>query len=223
MARTPEIRSSLPSSIVWDIRPFQQVEGELLVEERGLLVDATRARQREIVAGRVLAHGLMARAGFAIEPVLRQATGAPMWPAGVCGSIAHSHDTAAVVLAPVSAVLSLGIDIEDGRDLGAATTDIADRDELDAVMQQGFAADPAAAARFAFCAKEALFKCQSAVTGDADLGFSEVRIQCDGDGGLRAVPDPTVPAKIAKILQAACLNTVNKQLVRAVLAWISAP
>ena len=195
----------------------------MLVEERGLLVNATRARQREIVAGRVLAHGLMVRAGFAIEPVFRQATGAPMWPAGVCGSIAHSHDTVAVVLAPVSAVLSLGIDIEDGRDLDAATTDIADRDELEVVMRHGFAADPAAAARFVFCAKEALFKCQSSVTGDVDLEFSEVRIQRDADGRLRGVPNPAVQVEIARNVQAARLNIVEAQGVMAVVAWIAVP
>jgi 4'-phosphopantetheinyl transferase EntD len=223
LARAPEVRSSLPSSIFWDIQPFQQIQGELLVDERGLLGNSTRTREREIVAGRVLAHNLMVRAGLAVGPVLRQAGGAPMWPVGMCGSIAHSYDTVAVALAPVSAVLSLGIDIEDGRDLDAATMDIADRDELEVVMQQGFATDPAAAARFVFCVKEALFKCQSSVTGDIDLGFSEVRIQCDVDGRLRGLPNPAVPVEIAKIVQVARLNAVKAQGVMAVLAWIPAP
>ena len=153
-----------------------------MVDERILLEGATQARRREIIAGRVLAHRLMEQSGYNVAPVTRHITGAPLWPAGLCGSIAHSSNLIAIALAPISSMRSVGIDIEDGRDLGEAMSDVADEDEERTMISLGLASDTAGASRVLFSAKEALFKCQSPITGDVDLTFEEIRLQMDSSG-----------------------------------------
>jgi 4'-phosphopantetheinyl transferase EntD len=192
----------------------------LLVEERTLLEGATHVRQREIAAGRVLAHRLMERAGYVIGPVMQHATGAPLWPKGLCGSIAHSNNTIAVALAPISSMRSVGIDIEDGRDLGDAVSDVTNEDEVRAMMDHGLASEAAGASRLLFSAKEALFKCQSVITGDVDLSFGEIRLQMDAAGYLRGTPRSTVSARIAAVASQIRIIIEEFQSVTLAVAWL---
>lgn len=210
----------LPSPLHIDVERIADAQGELLVEERILLNGATAVRQRELIAGRVLGHRLMARAGYGVGPIKQNAQGAPLWPNGLCGSIAHTSDTVVVAMAPVSSVHSLGVDIEDGRDLGEAMSNVVDDDEIRAVLNYGLASDAAAAGRLLFSAKEALFKCQAPLTGNIDLAFDQIRLDVHPNGHLYGVPYPCVDYPTAGVMSRILVVLKQLQWVTTAIAWL---
>lgn len=71
---------------------------------------AIAARQTEFAAGRHAARMAMAQLGHLQQPIVHGADRAPIWPAGLNGSITHS---ATLCLAAVTqAPLLVGIDLE---------------------------------------------------------------------------------------------------------------
>ncbi|UXH76228.1 4'-phosphopantetheinyl transferase family protein [Roseateles amylovorans] len=73
---------------------------------------ASRARQLTFVGGRLCAETAMRDAVGRCEPIAIGEGGAPRWPVGVTGSIAHTGDGAWAVVGPFSGDLHLGIDSE---------------------------------------------------------------------------------------------------------------
>jgi enterobactin synthetase component D len=126
-------------------------------------------RIRSYLAGRhcaatALRHLSPERFAMQVEPLPTGARGAPVWPEGIVGSIAHSRDRAVAVAARTDVVASVGIDCErllsasvaleierrvfsEARDLHAITsaTGLAHSEIVSAV----------------FAAKEAIYKCLS--------------------------------------------------------------
>ena len=170
------VMTNLPLSLVLKVCGISAAQGSLVGGEFELLERANGTRQRELIAGRTLARRAMAEIGFAEAPVGRMPDGSPAWPSGLCGSIAHSHRHVAVAIAPISDVRALGIDIEDGRDLGAAAIGVASAAEIEGAVVHPFASDREGAARLLFSAKEALYKCQAPLTGNTGLDFPEIRL-----------------------------------------------
>jgi 4'-phosphopantetheinyl transferase EntD len=82
-------------------------------EERAAVAAAGVGRQREFATGRSCARRLLLRLGFAPVALPPLADGAPRWPDGVVGSIAHTPEVCVVAVARRGEVLGLGIDIED--------------------------------------------------------------------------------------------------------------
>jgi 4'-phosphopantetheinyl transferase EntD len=86
----------------------------LLSEESEIVRGAEEKRQREFRAGRMCARRALAGIGAPNGPVLREQSGAPLWPPGYLGSISHCESFAwAVVSGSINAV---GIDVERVRD-----------------------------------------------------------------------------------------------------------
>lgn len=166
--------------------PILRAQGELLADEQQLLLDARPARCREIIAGRTIARRAMSLLGIPQTAVLMNANGAPKWPVGICGSIAHSPQHIAVVLAESRALRSIGVDIEDGRELGEATANIASAADITAVSRLWNSPERETASRLVFSAKEALFKCQAPLTGNMDLDFDEIVLIGRPEGTLGA-------------------------------------
>ena len=92
--------------------PVDGVTGELLPCEAEGTAGASPKRRAEFRAGRILARALLREMG-AEGPILRGDRGAPRWPAGVMGSIAHSGGWCGVAAARAGDYLSLGLDLED--------------------------------------------------------------------------------------------------------------
>ena len=63
-------------------------------------------------AGRDLARDLLQLSGFNRLAIPKLASGAPSWPYGIVGSIAHDDEYAIVAIASRSLMKSIGIDIE---------------------------------------------------------------------------------------------------------------
>ncbi len=153
-------------------------EGDYAVlfdEEKDQLARSVDKRRREFAAGRVLAREALARFGVPHAPLLNDEDRAPHWPSGVVGSITHTQGFCAVVVARNESHRGLGIDAEPAAPLrerlfGHICTDV-ERESL----AEGPLDSAGLNARLIFCAKEAFYKCQYAVT-QTYLGFHDVDV-----------------------------------------------
>ncbi|KUL55232.1 hypothetical protein ADL22_01255 [Streptomyces sp. NRRL F-4489] len=197
------------------------------------------ARRREFATARHCARRAGLRLGVPPGPLPPGPAGAPRWPAGVAGSLTHCHGYRAAALARTTAVRAIGIDAEPHRPLpsgmlaGIALPE--EREDQRALR----AADPAVCwDRLLFCAKEAVYKVWSPLTG-AWLGFHEAAIAFDPAGTFRArvlraapggpegadVPAPTGPAPepIPTVLHGTWLATPHHLLTALVVPAAAAP
>jgi len=182
---------------------------ELNAEEVELETGAAPSRIRELRAGRATARAVMQRLGLEPHPLLADANGAPLWPSGLCGSIAHSAAHIAVIAARLQSLRSIGIDIDDGRDLGIAASDVVVSSESSDLVSSGLAGDLATATRLAFSVKEAIFKCQAPITGFQTLGFLDVVLRATSGGTILAVPSTNLPGDAVTAI-AATKNIVTE-------------
>jgi enterobactin synthetase component D len=153
------------------------------------LRNAVAKRQMQFRAGRFCAAtALRALAPhLAAASVGRAASGAPIWPAGVAGSITHTDDFVSVAVAWTSEVPALGIDTErivsNDRARNLSST-VAIAGELALAREAG--CTEAQAFTLAFSAKEAVFKCLHASVGRR-FGFHDARlVSVDANGTFRA-------------------------------------
>ena len=97
----------------------------------------------------------------------------PQWPAGVVGSITHCAGLVAAAVGWSADWWALGIDAEP-----AVALDDDVRDAVTTPVERAGPADPLDAT-VVFCAKEAFYKCWSALDG-AVLEFTDVEVAFDG-------------------------------------------
>jgi 4'-phosphopantetheinyl transferase EntD len=170
----------LPAAARWAAGPVAPIGGELFAEEADAVAGAVPARRAEFAAGRVRAREAMAALGVAPVALPVGARRMPVWPRGVVGSITHCAGLAAAAVAWADDLLALGIDAEPAAplepDVLAVVTTPAEREALDGEL----------AGTVVFCAKEAFYKCWSALDG-AVLEFHDVEVGFDGPS-FAAVP-----------------------------------
>jgi 4'-phosphopantetheinyl transferase EntD len=93
-------------------------EGALLPEEAEGFASSVIKRRRSGGAARIVARELLGRLGCSNMTALPKATsGAPIWPAGIVGSLAHDSRFAIAAVARRCDVGALGIDIEPAESL----------------------------------------------------------------------------------------------------------
>lgn len=123
-------------------------------------------RRREYRCGRHHARQALTLAGAALSPILRDADGVPVFPAGFAGSITHtgkSRTLAAAAVAP--GTLSLGIDAEELQDLPEDMIEYILTGEERERLREDVRGEPPASSKegvnalLAFSAKEAFYKC----------------------------------------------------------------
>lgn len=148
----------------------------LHADESALVSTARHVRRTEFATGRALLRQLM----NITAPIGRADNGAPKWPAGVVGSLAHDHRRAVAAIGSASDYRAIGIDVEPH---GVH----ADDDELrDSVLRTDDSdVDPVAA----FVMKEAAYKAWSDVGGEV-IGPLAVRLQVDGSTFTAQMPSP---------------------------------
>jgi 4'-phosphopantetheinyl transferase EntD len=127
-------------------------------------------------AGRIAARALMTRLGYAAQPVRRALSGAPLWPTGLVGSIAHDDTIAVAALASSADFSALGIDIEPAETLEPELLDlIAGPDERARIK------DDPLRGRVLFAAKEAVYKATYPLDGiflehhDVEIDLANLR------------------------------------------------
>jgi 4'-phosphopantetheinyl transferase EntD len=145
-------------------------EAHLLPEEAHSIPARQPAMRRASGAARWIAHGLLAELGVSDAAILRAPTGAPVWPDGITGSLAHDDDMAVAAVAPIGHISALGIDVEPAQplpdDIFALVATPADRIDV---------ADLHLAGRILFAAKEAVYKASYPLDREV-LGYEDITV-----------------------------------------------
>jgi 4'-phosphopantetheinyl transferase EntD len=140
----------------------------LLPQEARSIPSRQPLMRRASGAARWIARGLLADMGLNGVAVLRASSGAPVWPPGIIGSLAHDDEMAVAAVAPVSDIVALGIDVEPALplpdDIFALVATEADR--TDPVNRH-------LAGRILFSAKEAVYKAVYPLDREV-LGYEDI-------------------------------------------------
>ena len=166
----PVERAALPLAAVEEI-----TAGITIQLLPAALRSSVRQRQVSFLAGRLCAEEALRIATGRLCKVGRDMSGAPLWPAGMVGSIAHTKDIACAVVAKRAGTFSIGLDIEPIVSDGA-------REAITEICMCGreavrFAAlgDPNLIATLIFSAKEAFYKAIYPAIGQV-IDFNEAEV-----------------------------------------------
>jgi 4'-phosphopantetheinyl transferase EntD len=124
----------------------------LLPEEAeaiGPLVENRRASG----AARIAARPLLARFGHPNCALSKDPSGAPIWPAGIIGSLAHDTRVAVAAVTRREEFVGLGIDVEPAEDLSVELLDL-----VTTPAERGRLANDPFRGKLLFAAKEAVYK-----------------------------------------------------------------
>jgi 4'-phosphopantetheinyl transferase EntD len=138
--------------------------------------NAVDKRRQEFAAGRAAAHAAMTDLGWPAHPILVGQKRAPIWPAGLTGSITHTRSCAMAVVARCKDVQALGIDVEEDQPLSDDLLPSICTDYEQAWLQSQ--ANPGQLAKVIFSAKEAAYKCQYTLS-QRFFGFGGMELDLD--------------------------------------------
>jgi 4'-phosphopantetheinyl transferase EntD len=155
--------------------------GALLPEEQQFVSKAVPKRIHEFAAGRACARAALSDLGYTSAALLMSADRAPLWPAGATGSITHTGNFCAAVVAPTRQIRALGLDAEPEQSVKPDLwRRICTPEEL-ALLQAQDEQSAQAAATLIFSAKEAFYKSQYTLTQEW-LGFADLNVTIEADG-----------------------------------------
>lgn len=172
---------------------------QLHPDENAVLRRAVASRRTEAGTARWCARQALAKLGLppaAIVPGLR---GAPVWPAGVVGSMTHCAGYRAAALAYRRDIAAIGIDAEPHAPLPDGVGEVVTSEaERDALAQLSDAAPRISWDKLLFSAKEATYKAWFPLT-ERWLGFRDASIAISpADGTFTArllVPGPVLAGR----------------------------
>jgi 4'-phosphopantetheinyl transferase EntD len=160
-----------------------QDEGQVVAlhpEENRHVAQAGEKRRRDFALGRICARAALASLGHGDAVIAVGEKGAPVWPAGIVGSITHTGRYAAAIVGDAHGFEGVGVDAER---VGGVGEDLWPRlftgGECDQLMARE---NRALAATLLFSAKEAVYKAW-ALKGA--LAFRDIHIALE-DGGFTA-------------------------------------
>ncbi|MBY5768552.1 4'-phosphopantetheinyl transferase superfamily protein [Rhizobium leguminosarum] len=141
---------------------------------------AVAVRKREYVAARSAARRAMSELQLPLGSIGRTNTGAPIWPAGVIGSLSHGAGDAIAVVGSRSNVLTVGIDLEAAIPLPAEiASSVVMPEDQDAAANLSLH-HPKCWQMVIFSAKEAFYKAFHQCTADL-IDFDAVFLQFNLD------------------------------------------
>jgi 4'-phosphopantetheinyl transferase EntD len=149
--------------------------------EEALVAGASERRRREFAEARACARAALMALGAPAGAIGAERDGAPLWPAGVVGSITHKGGYRAAAVAFAAEMCGLGIDAEpDERLPDGLLATIASRAERLRVEQLLADRPDVAWDRLLFCAKEAAVKAARPLgPGVAGVRAVEVSIEAE--------------------------------------------
>lgn len=106
----------LPASVVVATAE-RDLDGNLADDERDAIAMALPERRAEFVTGRVLGRQALAVLGIQWVPIPVARSGAPVWPAGIVGTITHSAGLRACAVGRCDEHAGIGIDVTPARPL----------------------------------------------------------------------------------------------------------
>ena len=128
-------------------------ESALLPEELGAFANSVTKVRRASGAARIVARELLLRFGQTQRAIPKSSSGAPIWPSGIVGSLAHDSEVAIAAMGMRRNFSSVGIDIEPARELDPDLLHIV----ATAREREGIRDDPCRG-RLLFSIKEAVYK-----------------------------------------------------------------
>lgn len=142
----------------------------LFPDEARLFEKSSLAARRQSGAARAAARGLLSRLGHDGAAILKSPSGAPIWPAGIVGSLAHDARLAIAAIALAREFAGVGIDIEPDEDLPADLVDLVATPTEKARYGPAFLRN-----RALFVAKEAVYKAVYPMDG-VFLDFQDIEV-----------------------------------------------
>ncbi|HEY3685976.1 MAG TPA: 4'-phosphopantetheinyl transferase superfamily protein [Streptosporangiaceae bacterium] len=156
----------------------------LYAAERAVVARAVDTRRGEFAAVRHCARTALRALGAAPAPILPGERGAPLWPAGIVGSMTHCAGYRAAAVARARDIAALGIDAEPDEPLPEGVIDAvalpAERAAI-GVLPPG----PVCWDRLLFSAKEAVYKAWFPLARRW-LGFDDAAIDLHPSGAFHA-------------------------------------
>ena len=138
----------------------------LFPEEEALVARATENRRKEFTAGRECARSALSALGVPAAPILRGYRGAPQWPDGIVGSIAHCAGYCTAAVARAQDLVTIGLDAEPNAALPGGVLELISQPAERARLRELAAVSPGIGwDRLLFCAKEAVYKAWFPLTG----------------------------------------------------------
>ena len=128
-------------------------EDALLTEEAAAFAGSVVKVRRASGAARIVARQLLRQFGHPPCALPKGAAGAPVWPAGIIGSMAHDSRIAVAAVGMRADVGALGVDIEPAEPLPSELLDL-----VATPQEQLKLSDDAYRGRLLFVAKEAVYK-----------------------------------------------------------------
>lgn len=205
-ARSPGL--DLGPHVIVGSRHIDCTFADLLPIERAHVANAVARRRAEFATGRVLARELLAGLGIRNAAIPAGADRAPIWPAGVVGSISHAGGWCAVAVARAGDVRCIGIDLEVDAPLDEDAWEIVlttrEREWLGAFARH----ERGPLAQRLFAVKEAVYKCQYPITR-ARLEFQDVDLDARPGGEFGAL----VRASSTHTLQLSGRTSMHRGLI----------
>ncbi len=168
----------LPETVAMGAADPRAPMPRLMGDEVLAIEQVSTARAREFGAGRQAARGAMAQLGLGPRPVLQGNEQAPLWPAGLTGSITHSDTTCLAVVTDAPEIAALGIDLEPATALEPSLWPVVcTMPEMNWLARLG----PTQRGNFAqliLCAKHAVYKAQFQ-TSQRVLDFQDVTLEIE--------------------------------------------
>jgi 4'-phosphopantetheinyl transferase EntD len=170
--------SIVPDSVVV-VETHEDLLAPLFAEEEELVARAVAKRRNEFSTGRACARIGLARLGLPSQAIGAGASGQPIWPAGVVGSITHCDGLRACAVASQSDITTIGIDAEPNLPLPPAVLPLVTRPE-----ETEWLADLARTGRevnfdrLLFSIKESIFKAWFPAA-ETWLGFEDASVTVD--------------------------------------------
>jgi len=184
------IETLLPSKIaVQTSRAGTDNRVEVMAEEESAVAGAVDSRRREFSVGRACARSALSKLGFPPCAIPSRPDRAPLWPAGIVGSITHCAGFCAAAVALQQDYVALGIDAEVDEELPSGVLELISVNE-----ERKWLANAARRlnwGRLLFSAKESIFKAWFPLTREW-LGFE--------DAVVTFIPDGTFVARLPNTL-----------------------
>ena len=186
--------TDLPPSVVTAATRTDAPESSAWPEELAVVDGLPDARRAEFITVRDCARQALARLGVPPVPVLDDDRGAPIWPDGIVGTMAHCRGYRAAAVALASDINALGIDVEPAAALPAGVGRRISSDAEWARIEVLTSHDASVPwDHVLFSAKESIYKAWYPATRvGLDFFDAEVTLQPDGQGSLvfkHPVPD----------------------------------
>ena len=148
------IDSIAPSGVLVGCRRIEIGDEDALRAEEAAAFSGHVAKSRRASgAARLVARSLIEQLGFPGCSIPKAASGAPIWPVGVVGSMAHDPEFAVAAVASRQDFAGVGIDVEESTSLSVDLIElVATPAECIAIRRDAFRA------KLLFAAKEAVYK-----------------------------------------------------------------